>query len=990
MNGKAIGLSLLVTLAAAAQVDLPSANAAPRYYPSTWASPVYRKTFMMFGAGTHTFSTADLKTPLGGLCPTAPDTFLIVRTPTGASFTNDNCTPYAKESCVTATSSVGGVWTATVIASVPTGCGTMDLKLNGVTKSNDAGFGGAVISLSSSLPTRSYVFNTAHLPGSATDTWLIHYSSTWQEKGTDDDGGAGKSARLWSSKASGDKLVVGTWNWSNYGPVNVLINECQYTPDFPLSLADDCYVAGLDPDKDNLATFLENEMGTSSVAGSGHDTDHDGLYDSYEVLGRWFPDGGGEEELTARGSSPLRRDIFLEIDYRDNWTMPPLSFAAAASMEQRLADAPGWPPLPGVTQGVALHVDTGPPVQGSACVGSTLCGDWGGSGFHPYDTTGATIGMSFVRANLMAPVRLGTYQYGYFGRPTAAKCGVGGSSKPKQPTFWHCTGGTEANTNRVLHELGHSLGLDHHGDIDLPGQLDQKLNYRSVMNYAYMDGDGGIGSLPGFSSGSWAPIDNLALDEVSWSPGFDKEPLRYVRDYSQDGNQRLVPVVCTSPCGDDSIDWNLDGLITAGGVQFDVSPGGGTPGRPTPGGDWEGNFGFSPVTAGAGAPNGGIALAPVGNELFAFGRVDGHLRYTRTNLPTGGWSSWSLLGETFSLGVGDAAAASFQVQGSPRVLVVHPGTAGALHFVLFDPAAGNVVAEGPIPSWPAGSVARQVSMAAIGTSKVAIAFRDLAGPGSVNTVWYSRVDDSMNFTTWAQLTLNGSPLVTSATPAVIVGPDDKEYVIYRAVGSSSLGVTSRWASAATGDFSGQHLIMEDGNPDNAPLPDGRINGVFAPYLTGAGLPFTDGSGYLAIYANRGVDTFARAYVGPVGPAAAGFATNYTVWRGLENPPNSRIHGAHALGLTRVGSRIVLAYSRESAQPGGGWLLDGVEQLGYANGLAPRATKHTDFTDAPKMHASMCESLWSIVPCGQRCTNPLWSGTCSETEVEPIVCNGMQE
>jgi len=56
--------------------------------------------------------------------------------------------------------------------------------VNGVVTDTSREFGGTIINLGG-LPDATYAFNTAHTPGGASNTRLILYSSTWQERARD-------------------------------------------------------------------------------------------------------------------------------------------------------------------------------------------------------------------------------------------------------------------------------------------------------------------------------------------------------------------------------------------------------------------------------------------------------------------------------------------------------------------------------------------------------------------------------------------------------------------------------------------------------------------------------------------------------------------------------------------------------------------------------------------------------------------------------------
>jgi hypothetical protein len=72
----------------------------------------------------------------------------------------------------------------------------------------------------------------------------------------------------------------------------------------------ECTRNALDYDNDGLCDSAEAQYGTER---DNPDTDGDALSDGMEVLGIEFE--GRTLDLAALGADPLRRDVFLEIDY---------------------------------------------------------------------------------------------------------------------------------------------------------------------------------------------------------------------------------------------------------------------------------------------------------------------------------------------------------------------------------------------------------------------------------------------------------------------------------------------------------------------------------------------------------------------------------------------------------------------------------------------------------------------------------------------------
>lgn len=380
-----------VTLALVGAITIATfsgiATAAPRSRDVD-ATPIYRRTVTLT-SGTKTFATTDLKSSSLLSCGT-PDTILVVTRPDGIEVMNDNCNSSTKRSCVT-TGGVPGTWVITVFAQKPTEwenappsatearaaaiplppethCGTADVTINNSVLDNDAVFGGTVVEPGL---TGTFAVHAPHTPNGATDTVLLGYSGSWQQVAYNNDSGVGQAAMATMSLESGSRIVVGSFSLSAAGRAALVLNDCTSSPDGS-ALA--CKNAGKDADGDSLSNALENEIGTDP---NHHDTDRDGLFDYFEVIGRHG--SLGEQELRRYGANPRRRDLFVELDrevneegdvanlYDENTVDP--------KFEDSFLDLPQLPPAPDGSRLIAVHFDVGVPCPSRP----TLCGDWGHS-----------------------------------------------------------------------------------------------------------------------------------------------------------------------------------------------------------------------------------------------------------------------------------------------------------------------------------------------------------------------------------------------------------------------------------------------------------------------------------------------------------------------------------------------------------------------------------------------------------------------------------
>jgi uncharacterized repeat protein (TIGR01451 family) len=236
----------------------------------------------------------------------------------------------------------------------------------------------------------------------------------------------------------------------------------------------------------------------------GVDTNNDGIID-----------------VTLPGADPLRTDLFVQVDHLEATTH---THAPAKEAIQRVVGAFAAAPTVNAdgTTGVQLHVDVGPlfganvivPITGpTGATGSY--GDLGGgkaiaeAGNEVIDAFGRGVGSGTSFADLKAAhfdsARQWLFRYAIFGHQTNARASTQdcstGVTLLHSPDFLVTLGGngvdllpcwgTDANFQSVgdsfqqsgtfMHELGHSLGLNHGGD----DAINTKPNYLSVMNYDF-------------------------------------------------------------------------------------------------------------------------------------------------------------------------------------------------------------------------------------------------------------------------------------------------------------------------------------------------------------------------------------------------------------------------------------------------------------------------------------------------------------------------
>ncbi len=311
-------------------------------------------------------------------------------------------------------------------------------------------------------------------------------------------------------------------------------------------------VPGRDADGDRLPDCVEDDTGVytgplrTGTDPNDADTDDDGIEDGDEVLGT---ENG--LNLRALGANPLRKDIFVEIDWFEDATNcalhnhrpTPVMLELAIEM---FARAPVM--NPDGSLGISLHVDYG---QGGAFTGGNLIGNSSSLTYLQLDSAFLTL-----KAANFADARRHIFHYSVWTHELTS--GVGGIAEldgddfmvgagiVSCPGFQILNSGVPGGVHAEIfaHELGHNLGLGHGGD-SYDG-CNNKPNYPSIMNYrtGYFGIDTGCDlvadGVMDFSRGARIPLDELSLNEHA------------------------------GICGARAIDWNSNGQLQSP-LSFDVN-----------------------------------------------------------------------------------------------------------------------------------------------------------------------------------------------------------------------------------------------------------------------------------------------------------------------------------------------------------------------------------------------------------------------------------
>ena len=317
------------------------------------------------------------------------------------------------------------------------------------------------------------------------------------------------------------------------------------------------------------SNFVDARM---ALGASFDDTDGDGLPDAWETFGI-DTNGDGIADLILPDADPLRKDIYLHIDYMDcsvsggdcasgdNHSHQPKQ-AAIDAVVQAFASAPVQ--NPDGSHGITLHVEVSHAIPHQEFLNSgCFTTDPGVGDFYAIKNDPNYFGAE-------NPQRF-AYHYVVFAHrqhPSTFSSGCGGGSDVLVTLGgWNLgegdvdgdslddedIGTTMQQGGTLMHELGHNLALPHGGRDD----VNYKPNYLSIMNYHYqMTGLIPSGRLE-YSQLTLPPLDETHLDETL-GIGMVTNNTRY---HCPDGSIR-------TGIGSDAIDWNCD---NDNGTQTDVA-----------------------------------------------------------------------------------------------------------------------------------------------------------------------------------------------------------------------------------------------------------------------------------------------------------------------------------------------------------------------------------------------------------------------------------
>lgn len=298
--------------------------------------------------------------------------------------------------------------------------------------------------------------------------------------------------------------------------------------------------ADADADFDGLTDTEEATIGTNP---NNPDTDGDALLDGWEVH------GVNGIDLTAKGATPLRKDIFIEMDFMKRASAT-RSLAPSDAVLARIQEVFEVAPVgnPDGSHGINIHLERGNEVP--------LDRD-----LDPYQTE-----FFALKAAHFDAIRAPVYRYmiwadGYDGDSSSGVAmGIPHSDFIVTLGLWGGgSGGTDdQKVGTFIHELGHTLGLTHGGS----DHVHLKPNHISVMNYSFQTQGIKVGSNRSFG---YQPFSLPTLRE-----NFLSEPGGLGGGGVLAGYRTII-APGREVNADSAIDWNGNGLIDTTTVRADLN-----------------------------------------------------------------------------------------------------------------------------------------------------------------------------------------------------------------------------------------------------------------------------------------------------------------------------------------------------------------------------------------------------------------------------------
>lgn len=294
--------------------------------------------------------------------------------------------------------------------------------------------------------------------------------------------------------------------------------------------------------------------GTSSPYAIGFasediDTDKDGIYNSWETNGIDY-DGDGGIDLTLSGADPLRKDIFVEIDYMQGYkpNQTAINAVVAAFNKAPVSNPDG-------INGINLHVTTDDQIPLH-----TNMNIW--NDFDSNKTTwfGTAAERSSPNSAAILNAKKFVYHYNLWIDQQFGTSSSGVSELPGNDFAVSLSTDVTSNDwqeGTFMHELGHNLGLHHGGNVD----TNCKPNYLSVMSYSRQVSTFIANRNLDYSNSTLSSLDETNLSEPAGISATNPvQTTIFWNGATTQLTQTGIPV-----------DWNGNGQTTDTGVVQDIN-----------------------------------------------------------------------------------------------------------------------------------------------------------------------------------------------------------------------------------------------------------------------------------------------------------------------------------------------------------------------------------------------------------------------------------